>query len=1230
MVDVWETAQGLPQGTVTAITQTRDGYLWVGTPSGLACFDGLRFQAFDTLNTPGLRSSHITALLADPDGGLWIGTADGGATRLFQGRFQSFSTAEGLLDNAVRALGGNERTGVWIGTAKGANVWMDGALGLPAADGIVPEGPVNAICEAADSAHWMLGPGGLYEVVGRQVKLAARQESLGRGVDGMARGQNGQPWLFGNALSKVSAVDRSIAVQAVALAGGDRVTAVCERADGAVWLGTGMGEIRRMGREPARNPPGEDRVVRPAIRCLFEDRELNLWVGRENGGLLRIKPRKVRVYSTHDGLPGERITSLCPDGEGGFWVGCHAAGIGHWRSGEFTTAAKIPLPEHCTVWSLLRTRDGSLWIGTENDGLLEWKDGRLAGFPGPGGSTVLSMEETADGSLWVGTRDGALWRWKRGERVPVPGPALDGKAVGVLASDRRGGLWAGTDGGGLYHLTETIGARFTRADGLGSDRVRSLLVADAGTLWVGTTGGVTRIKNGRVRNFDSRHGMWDNTISQILEDRMGPVGNGQLWFGSNRGVFRIGMTSFDDLLAGKINRLEPVAYGRSEGMDSLECSGGFSPAGLFQAAAENPGTLSAVLWFPTLRGLARFELFPLTGRVRGISGDHIAFTKAVLHLGPDDTRLDLGDVVAGGNGFGTGRAAGIHVLDGNLSNTAATHAYGDGAKAPAERYHRTKLPLVDGVFIPDGGVVPGRETVISSTGLKAEFPPTTGEAWGLLKSGWQVAGVDHFNPSEMRELGAPMVWTSGNMGVTFDLAAVRRTTGKSITRFSAQVCNLHIGPGSFHVLLDGRVAAKRSGLVHDYGRYQRGIVPLDIPVPEDARFLTLVSTDDKDEPGALNRQPPVVTIEEVLADGAPRQSSAEIGAGVAPGALHPVLTALEIAPGVRRLDFRYAAPNLTAPEKVRFRYRLEPLETGWVEAADRRAATYAQLPPGTYRFLVTACNNDAVWSPVGAAVTVTLRPHFWQTRWFAPLWIGSLALLIAGITAAALRIRHRRQVRLLEQTRAIAVERTRIARDIHDDLGAGLTHVALLTDLVRNELTNPESAKSHLDEVFTVARRLARGVDEIVWAINPKNDALELSLNYITKAAQDFLRAAGIACRLDWPESLPPGTLSSAQRHHLYLVVREGLNNVVKHAAATEVGIRWAATATGVTVEVSDNGRGFTPPPPGAPATRHGLGGMAGRMTDAGGTFEITNRPGAGTLIRLWLPLQRSGFDSRA
>jgi signal transduction histidine kinase len=225
----------------------------------------------------------------------------------------------------------------------------------------------------------------------------------------------------------------------------------------------------------------------------------------------------------------------------------------------------------------------------------------------------------------------------------------------------------------------------------------------------------------------------------------------------------------------------------------------------------------------------------------------------------------------------------------------------------------------------------------------------------------------------------------------------------------------------------------------------------------------------------------------------------------------------------------------------------------------------------------------------------------------------------------------------MEMQNAVGKERMRIARDIHDNLGSSLTHIAQLSELAQADFEQPKQARTHIDEIFTTARQVARSLDEIVWAIDPKNDSLELSFAYIFKMAQDFLRTGGIKCRLDLPESLPANSFSSSVRHHLYLAVREALNNIVKHSAASEVQLRLNVNEKmeRLIIIIADNGRGFAvpagssaAPAPAGTGGGHGLGNMRYRLKSVGGRCEVESLPGRGTVVRLILPLNLPAHGS--
>ncbi len=378
-----------------------------------------------------------------------------------------------------------------------------------------------------------------------------------------------------------------------------------------------------------------------------------------------------------------------------------------------------------------------------------------------------------------------------------------------------------------------------------------------------------------------------------------------------------------------------------------------------------------------------------------------------------------------------------------------------------------------------------------------------------------------------------------------------------------------------------------------------------------------------------NSSVPAVWLETMLVDGAVYH------ARVQPANRHPAPAGErdelaqprtpKLPPGKRRTEFIYTGLNLGAPETLRFRYRLEGFDDHWIEAGRERSVSYSLLPAGRYRFRVTACDNSGIWNEQGASLAFEVEPFLWQTWWFR---LGLLAALVASVGGVVRYVSFRRlrlRLRRLEQETAVQKERARIAKDLHDDLGAHLSQIAMLSELAQSDFHKPEQAHGHIDMIFRTARAVTRSLDEIVWAVNPRNDSLDRFTAHICTFAPEFLRAAGIICRLDVPMELPTVSLPASVRHHLYLAFKEALHNVVKHAGATEVWLRLKLSPREVTLVIEDNGRGFQRAT-GVAAGEDGLVNLGQRMSEIGGNFEQQSEPGRGTRTVLVAPLRHESL----
>jgi signal transduction histidine kinase len=354
---------------------------------------------------------------------------------------------------------------------------------------------------------------------------------------------------------------------------------------------------------------------------------------------------------------------------------------------------------------------------------------------------------------------------------------------------------------------------------------------------------------------------------------------------------------------------------------------------------------------------------------------------------------------------------------------------------------------------------------------------------------------------------------------------------------------------------------------------------------------------------ADNYRPPPVTIEHILLDGEP----------VAVG------STIEISPEIERIEIKYTALSFIAPKQVTFDYRLAGLDHVWLSNRTERLVQYRKPAPGHYQFEVSARNKDGIRSATGASIALVVQPFLWQTMWFR---IMAVMVILGGAVGAArwtAQRKHQRQLLMLEQEHALERERSRIARDMHDGLGSSVVKIAMLGELVEGQLGANQTIRGQVNKLTTAARRVVHEMDQIVWAINPKNDTVENFAGYVGQFATEHFADTGIDCHLETPVELPDRPLTAEKRHHLFLAVKEALNNVLKHANATKASLRIRVDERHLEVTVEDNGSGCLP----QTSRRQGIGrqNMPERLAQIGGTLDFKSEIGKGTRIVMTVPL---------
>jgi|GEM_PF-2511217 len=328
---------------------------------------------------------------------------------------------------------------------------------------------------------------------------------------------------------------------------------------------------------------------------------------------------------------------------------------------------------------------------------------------------------------------------------------------------------------------------------------------------------------------------------------------------------------------------------------------------------------------------------------------------------------------------------------------------------------------------------------------------------------------------------------------------------------------------------------------------------------------------------------------------------------------------LEVPPGTSVLRLALAIPGSGLPERLPLRWRLRGLHNDWQET-DQRAIELAHPPAGAYQFEAQVSHTDREWDTSLLSLPVTIARHFWET----PIFFAAIGCTAVGGTLFGFRqAARRREARRLAAQRyqaALAEERSRIARDMHDEVGARLSQLALMQDIIVRRHPLPPEMERSMRELAASTRETVDALDQVVWAVNPLHDTLNGLAEYLAYAASSYLTPLDIKCRLDAPFDWPDVTVRAQVRHQLILAFREALQNIAKHACARNVTLTLRYEAPLFTVFLADDGAGL-PADVSGPG-KEGLTNMKTRLTSIGGSADIRRRPEGGTEAQLQTNLQ--------
>jgi ligand-binding sensor domain-containing protein/signal transduction histidine kinase len=934
----------------------------------------------------------------------------------------------------------------------------------------------------------------------------------------------------------------------------NEIYSIAQTRDGYLWLATPEGLVRFDGVRFTVFGRNDRRRPSTLTRQLLVDGEGRLWLATDHG-LAQWRDGVVPLLTTGEGLLDNYVRCLYEDSRRALWIGT-SGGLNRFEGGQLTSYTTREGLPHNSVQAVYEARDGAIWIGT-SAGLARLVNGALTTYTtrqGLAHDAVHALHEDRAGNLWIGTFAG-LSRFKDGRIDALA--ARDGfPAVPVddFEEDAAGSLWLSSYGAGIGRLRNGRFERFASEDGLTDDLASDIHLDRQGSLWIGThQGGLSRLRDGLITAYTTREGLSGDIVRAVLEDREGAV-----WMATQ---------------GGGLSRLRNGAFTTYTKRDGLLSDQ------VFAIREDRAGSL----WIGSYNGgLNRFE----DGRFLSYTSDQLPKSIFITALHEDREGAIWIATAGGGLKRFSGGAFTTYTTKEGLAHNYVWSIVEDedgvlwvGTNAGLSR-------LKDGSFQrfdPEEGWLGHSLYALHADEEGSVWIGTSGGGLSRLKGGrftHYTTGEGLFDDTIYTILddGRGYLWMSCNKGIfrvrKSELAELAEGTRASVTSASYGVA-------------DGMKSAECNGSTQPAGwRSRDGRLWFTT-----AKGAVVVDPRRADE----SVSPPAALMEEVMVEDRPVAAEE---AGEIPS----------VAPGSRQFEFHYTAPGARAPERVRFRYRVEAVDRDWIDAGARRVAYYTSLPPGRHRFQVIAGNEGSAWNEAQeASFDFRVEPYFYQTWWFYAL----CAIAVSSIAWALHRYR-------LEQVLEMERVRTRIASDLHDDIGSSLSQIAILSEVARARVPGDGAVAEQLERIATLSRESVDAMGEIVWAIDPNRDAPTDLTQRMRRLASDLLPARGIQLCFEASDA-PNLHLHADVRREVFLIFKEALHNVLRHGSAKSVRIDVAVSPRDLRLVVSDDGRGFDTE---APSEGHGLRNMRRRAQILEGSLELTSALGSGTRLELKVPLQ--------
>lgn len=930
------------------------------------------------------------------------------------------------------------------------------------------------------------------------------------------------------------------------------------------------------------------------VQAIVQTRDRYLWVGTSKG-LARFDGVSFTTFTPQNTpeLRSAGVTSLCEDIEGNLWIGTDGGGLTQFQEGRFTHF-DLPGDERTdTVRTIFSTQHGSLLAGTM-DGIFLYRNGTWVPYCKQDNSRLEVVRAICEynGQLWIGTGVG-LRIFKDGVCVTnqaLPAP-LRKVAVRALEADSKGNLWAGM-AGGLWVFHNDQWRQFSQP--LADINISTVLEDHQGEVWIGTFGGLNRFSNSRILTEKDSTGNFYDNVHAIEQDQ-----EGNIWVGGSDGLHQLRPCRLNTITRQQglpHNHVVSIIEDQNDGLWAGTWGGGI-------AHLNNQGSVDFIPTLaPTDRPSANFALgLCLThdgalyygtdydgGVFRYKDGQTTHYWKhnnsgledEVFRTVYEDSETNLW--------FGSG--------DGLvLWNTRQKYLPGCIIRCLLEDHSKHLwVGTTNGLYRRDKSKFTSYTTKdgLCDNNISAIYQDADDGIWIGTSAGLSRFADGHFSTFTT----ARGLWNDEIFAIVEDNHGwLWMSCPKGIFRVNkhnllrAETDPKELLTSIVYGTADGMLTANCSGVAQPSACKSR-----------DGRLwfatskgLVVISTETELK---YNDRPPAVFVEEVVSGNQvyPLSHHANVKT------FSPTAPQVRIPAGNGEMELRYTALSFNAPERNRFKYKLEGVDADWKDAGTRRFAYYSNLRPGTYRFRVKACNNDGVWNGMGDLAVITMLPHFWQTWWFTPVLLAAIAAIVWGV------YRNRQN-----HLHALERLRLRMASDLHDEVGSNLGSISLISRLMQQQHQSlGEEEKRDLALIHRLSAETANAVKDIVWFTNPEYDTVADLLSRMEDESRTLL--VGMDCQFhsqvdDLDQKLPLDF-----RQNLFLFFKESLANIIKHSHATRVEISISGEKDSWQLKISDNGVGFNPT---LPHRGNGLKNLRRRAAAMGGTLEIESVEGKGTQL---------------